>query len=149
MNTLLRTCFATIALLSARLSAAEPGRLPVVSLTAGMHIIKAEVASTEAQRNQGLMFREQLGPNEGMIFLFHAPAGVCMWMKNTPLPLSVAFIARDGRIVNIEEMAPRSLDSHCAKEPVYYALEMEQGWFKKRNIKAGSMINGLPRENSN
>ena len=120
-------------------------RFPVISLNAGMHLIKAEVASTEAQREQGLMFRENLGPNEGMVFLFHAPAGVCMWMKNTPLPLSVAFIDRDGRIINIENMKPQSLDSHCAKQPVYYALEMQEGWFKQRNIKPGSIINGLPQ----
>lgn len=120
-------------------------RFPVISLNAGMHLIKAEVASTEAQREQGLMFRESLGPNEGMVFLFHAPAGVCMWMKNTPLPLSVAFINRDGRIINIENMKPQSLDSHCAKQPVYYALEMQEGWFKQRNIKPGSIISGLPQ----
>lgn len=123
----------------------QPARFPVITLNAGMHLIKAEVASTEAQREQGLMFRESLGPNEGMVFLFHAPAGVCMWMKNTPLPLSVAFIDRDGRIINIENMKPQSLDSHCAKQPVYYALEMQEGWFKQRNIKPGSIISGLPQ----
>lgn len=122
----------------------NPPRFPVISLTAGMHVIKAEVASTEAQREQGLMFRESLGTNEGMVFLFHAPAGVCMWMKNTPLPLSVAFMDRDGRIINIENMKPQSLDSHCAKQAAYYALEMQEGWFKQRNIKPGSVIGGLP-----
>lgn len=145
MNKFLATCVGAIATLSSCLAfAAEPARLPVISLTAGMHVIKAEVAATDAQRNQGLMFRESLGPNEGMVFLFHAPAGVCMWMKNTLLPLSVAFIGRDGHIVNIEDMKPQSLDSHCAKEPVYYALEMEKGWFKQRNIKPGARIGGLP-----
>lgn len=130
--------------LSSNALAADATRFPVISLTAGMHMIKAEVAATEAQREQGLMYRERLGQNEGMVFLFHAPAGVCMWMKNTLIPLSVAFIDRNGRIVNIEDMKPQSLESHCAKQPVYYALEMQAGWFKQRNIKPGSIIGGLP-----
>lgn len=146
MTKFLLSASASLALLFSSAAFAEnPARFPVISLNAGMHVIKAEVASTEAQRQQGLMFRESLGPNEGMVFLFHAPAGVCMWMKNTPLPLSVAFIDRDGRIVNIENMKPQSLDSHCARQPVYYALEMQEGWFKQRNIKPGSIIVGLPQ----
>lgn len=91
------------------------------------------------------MFREKLGPNEGMVFLFEAPAGVCMWMKNTLIPLSVAFIDDSGKIVNIEDMQPQTTDSHCAKKPVRYALEMNLGWFKQKNIKPGSAIDGLPR----
>jgi len=146
MHKILLSAATSLALLFSSAAFAENAqKFPVISLNAGMHLIKAEVASTEAQREQGLMFREHLGPNEGMVFLFHAPAGVCMWMKNTPLPLSVAFIDRDGRIVNIETMKPQSLDSHCAKQPVYYALEMQEGWFKQRNIKAGSVISGLPQ----
>lgn len=146
MQKLFLSAATSFVLLFSSVALAEgPQRFPVISLNAGMHLIKAEVASTEAQREQGLMFRESLGPNEGMVFLFHAPAGVCMWMKNTPLPLSVAFIDRDGRIINIENMKPQSLDSHCAKQPVYYALEMQEGWFKQRNIKPGSIINGLPQ----
>lgn len=123
----------------------QPSRFPVVSLTAGMHVIRAEVASTDAERQQGLMFREKMGPNEGMVFLFHAPASVCMWMKNTLIPLSVAFIDEHGQIINIEDMQPHTTDSHCAKKPVHYALEMNLGWFKQKNIKPGMTVSGLPR----
>lgn len=125
--------------------AQQSGKLPVISLTAGIHVIKAEVAARDAERQQGLMFREKMGSNEGMVFLFEAPAGVCMWMKNTLIPLSVAFIDNNGKIINIEEMQPQSTDSHCAKAPARYALEMNRGWFKQKNIKAGSVIEGLPR----
>jgi hypothetical protein len=123
----------------------EASRLPTISLTAGIHVIKAEVAARDEDRQQGLMFREKLGTNEGMVFLFNAPAGVCMWMKNTLIPLSVAFIDADGKIINIEDMRPNTTDSHCAKKPAYYALEMNQGWFKQKNIKPGTQIQGLPR----
>lgn len=132
-------------LISGAAFAQQTAKFPVISLNAGIHVIKAEVAATEAQRQQGLMYREKLGPNEGMIFLFGAPAGVCMWMKNTLLPLSVAFIDDTGKIVNIEDMEPQTLDSHCAKRPVTYALEMNRGWFKQKNIKPGTVIDGLPR----
>ncbi|WP_408639478.1 DUF192 domain-containing protein [Noviherbaspirillum autotrophicum] len=125
--------------------AQQPVKFPVIPLNAGIHVIKAEVAATEAQREQGLMHREKMGQNEGMVFLFGAPAGVCMWMKNTLIPLSVAFIDEAGKIINIEDMEPQTLESHCAKKPATYALEMNRGWFKQRNIKAGSTIDGLPR----
>lgn len=120
-------------------------KFPVISLNAGIHVIKAEVAAREAERQQGLMYREKMGPNEGMLFLFDAPAGVCMWMKNTFIPLSVAFIDDSGKIVNIENMQPQTTNSHCAKKPVRYALEMNLGWFRQKNIKPGSVIDGLPR----
>lgn len=119
-------------------------KFSVIQLTVGMNVIHAEVAANAAEREQGLMFRESMGANEGMVFLFGAPAQACMWMKNTLIPLSVAFIDRNGRIANIEEMKPQSLDSHCSKGQVYYALEMNAGWFKSRNIKPGTIIDGLP-----
>lgn len=120
-------------------------KLPVAELSAGIHVIKAEVAMTQQQQQQGLMFRDRLGENEGMLFAYGAPAQVCMWMKNTLLPLSVAFIDAHGKIVNIEDMKPQTMTSHCGKGLVYYALEMNQGWFKQRNIRAGSIISGLPK----
>ncbi len=139
-------------LLTAALLAAAPvaiaqqaARLPVTTLTAGMHVIRAEVAAREEQRQQGLMFREKMGPNEGMVFVFEGPAQVCMWMKNTLIPLSVAFLDDQGTIINIEDMQPQTLNSHCGAGPVRYALEMNRGWFAKRNITPGMKIGGLPR----
>lgn len=125
--------------------AQQPTHFPVISLNAGIHVIRAEVAASDADRQQGLMFREKMGPNEGMVFLFEGPASVCMWMKNTLIPLSVAFLDGNGKIVNIEDMQPQTTDSHCAKKPIRYALEMNQGWFRQKNLKPGSMIEGLPR----
>lgn len=90
------------------------------------------------------MLREKMAPNEGMVFMFEGPAEVCMWMKNTLLPLSVAFIDGNGKVVNIEDMKPQTLNSHCAKSLVRYALEMNLGWFKQKNIKPGMVIGGLP-----
>ena len=119
-------------------------KLPIKQLSAGIYLISAEVAATDADRQIGLMSRTKLGANEGMVFDFGAPATVCMWMKNTLIPLSVAFIDVEGKIVNIEEMQPETLDSHCALKPVRYALEMNQSWFKQKNIKAGSKIGGIP-----
>ncbi len=149
MNKLVSGCIATIALaavFSAGPAFAQEGKkFPVIQLGAGMNIIQAEVAANEAEREQGLMFRESMGANEGMVFLFGAPAQVCMWMKNTLIPLSVAFIDDKGRIVNIENMKPQTLDSHCSKGQVFYALEMNEGWFKHKNIKPGSVIEGLPK----
>jgi uncharacterized membrane protein (UPF0127 family) len=134
---------AAITLSASSISLAQSKSQPV-KLSAGIYVIQAEVAATEAERQQGLMMRTRLGNNEGMVFDFGAPAGVCMWMKNTLIPLSVAFIDTEGKIVNIEDMQPETTDSHCAKKVVRYALEMNQGWFKQKNIKAGSKIEGLP-----
>lgn len=119
-------------------------RLPMIELTAGMHVVRAEVAARDQDRQQGLMFREKMGRNEGMLFIFDQPQKICMWMKNTLLPLSVAFLDQKARIINIEDMTPHSLDSHCAKQPAYYALEMNRGWFREKNIKPGMGIGGVP-----
>lgn len=118
--------------------------LPTTQLAAGIHIIRAEVANTEATRRDGLMFRKELPGNDGMLFVFEQPDVQCFWMRNTPLPLSIAFIADDGTIVNIEDMAPQTDDTHCSKKPVRYALEMVQGWYEAHGIKAGRKIDGLP-----
>lgn len=117
----------------------------VIPLTAGIHVIRAEVALAPDERSKGLMFRKALGPNQGMVFLFDQPAVQCMWMRNTLIPLSVAFIADDGRILNVEDMAPQTEDNHCAAKPARYALEMNKGWFAKHGILAGAKISGLPR----
>lgn len=119
--------------------------LPVINLNAGIHVIRTEVAVSEQQQQRGLMFRKKLGQNDGMLFVYRGPAHVCMWMKNTLIPLSVAFIDGDGRIVNIEDMQPQTLDSHCGKRLVRYALEMNHGWFRQKSLKPGDVIDGLPR----
>ncbi len=113
-----------------------------VKLASGMHRINVQVAATTEQRQIGLMFRKDMPQHEGMIFIFDQPAQQCFWMKNTLLPLSAAFIADDGTIVNIEDMKPLVLDSHCSVKPVRYVLEMNKGWFAKKGIKAGSQLQG-------
>jgi len=119
-------------------------KLPAVTLNAGLHAIRAEVARTDQERQMGLMLRKEMAPHEGMLFVFEQPAVHCFWMKNTLLPLSIAFIADDGTIVNLADMPPRTLESTCAAKPVRYALEMNQGWFAKRGLKAGDRLSGPP-----
>lgn len=116
--------------------------LPVVQLQAGIHLIRAELAANDRTRARGLMFREKLGPSEGMLFVFQAAARQCFWMRNTLVPLSIAFIDDDGSIVNIADMQPQSDDSHCSAKPVRFALEMQQGWFAKRGLGIGAKIAG-------
>ena len=122
--------------------------LPRTTLQAGMHLIQVQVAATPEQRATGLMFRTDMPPNEGMLFIFEQPAGQCFWMKNTLLPLTAAFVADDGTIVNLADMQPKSLDSHCSARPVRYVLEMHQGWFAKRGIRAGQRLGGQVFERS-
>ena len=120
--------------------------LPRVQLSAGMHLIDAQVAGTPQQRQVGLMFRHQMPQHEGMLFVFEQPATQCFWMKNTLLPLTAAFVADDGVIVNLVDMKPQTEDSHCSARPVRYVLERNQGWFAKRQLKAGSKLGGKPFE---
>jgi uncharacterized protein len=135
------------ALLSASLAwgqeAPQP-RLETVDLTAGMHVIHAELAVTETQQMIGMMMRRDMGANDAMLFV-NAEAGQrCFWMRNTLLPLSIAFLADDGTVVNIADMQPQDDTSHCSAKPVRFALEMRQGWFAKRGIKAGFKLRGSP-----
>ncbi len=120
-------------------------QLPTMELSAGIHLIRAELAYTFETRAQGLMFRKSLGPNEGMLFVFPQAEPHCMWMKNTLIPLSVAFIDEKGRIVSISEMRPQSETSHCAAAPAKFALEMNRGWFAAKGLKAGAGIGGLDK----
>lgn len=112
------------------------------TLTAGMHRIDAQVAATQEQRSIGLMFRKDMPQHEGMLFVFDQANVQCFWMKNTLLPLTAAFLADDGSIVNLVDMKPLSLESHCSAKPVRYVLEMNQGWFAKKGIKAGVRLGG-------
>ena len=113
-----------------------------VKLAAGMHRLDVQVAATPEQRQIGLMFRKDMPQHEGMIFVFEQATQQCFWMKNTLLPLSAAFIADDGTIVNIEDMKPQTLNAHCSAKPVRFVLEMNQGWFAKKGIKAGATLQG-------
>ena len=119
-------------------------KLPAIRLNAGIHNIQAEVAQTPDERATGLMFRESMGANDGMLFAFEDADVQCFWMKNTLLPLSVAFVSEDGTIVNLDDMKPQTLDSHCSTKPVRFVLEMNQGWFAKRGIKPGYRLRGAP-----
>jgi hypothetical protein len=119
--------------------------LPATELTIGMHRVRAEVADNMAARMQGLMHRQSMAQNAGMVFVFEEYEKHCMWMKNTLIPLSVAFIDEQGAIINIADMQPHSEQSHCAARPARYALEMNKGWFEQRGIKAGAKLQGLPK----
>jgi len=119
--------------------------LPSINLQAGIYKIQAEVASTPASRQLGLMHRVYLPTNDGMLFVFENKATHCFWMRNTKIPLAIAFISDDGKIINIEEMKPMSDDNHCPTAPIRYALEMNQGWFSQKGLSAGNVISGIPR----
>jgi uncharacterized membrane protein (UPF0127 family) len=118
--------------------------LPRVQLAAGMNRIDAQVAQTFEQRMVGLMYRKEMPQHEGMLFVFDQPTVQCFWMRNTLLPLTAAFVADDGTIVNLENMKPLTEDSHCSKKPVRFVLEMNQGWFAKKGIKPGTKLTGTP-----
>ena len=135
---------AAMACVPAQAQPAEPNpTLPHVYLQAGIHRIKAEVADSQAERSRGLMLRKSLQPNSGMLFVFDRAALHCFWMKNTLIPLTIAFLDDDGTIVTLADMQPHDESSHCPERPVRHALEMEQGWFKAKGLKAGDHIQGL------
>jgi uncharacterized membrane protein (UPF0127 family) len=119
--------------------------LPVIDLKIDKNLIKAEVASTQASQQLGLMYRKTMPEQSGMLFVFEQKAGHCFWMKNTLLPLSIAFIDDDGKIVNIEEMKPQTEENHCPLKPIRYALEMNSNWFEKRKLGVGKLVEGLPK----
>lgn len=125
-------------------SAQQAFLLPRAQLEINNVTIQAEVAATDASRSYGLMNRMSLPENQGMLFVFEQVDAPCFWMKNTPLPLSIAFIDPNGTISNIADMQPLSLDAHCPTAQVLYALEMEQGWFARHDIKAGDRVKNLP-----
>lgn len=124
-------------------SALAQAPLRSVELGLGMYRIQAEVADTPGARARGLMHRRQLAPHAGMLFVFESAGKHCFWMKNTLLPLSIAFIGDDGKVVNIADMQPGSEDNHCAAKPVRYALEMNQGWFRDKGFGPGAVVRGI------
>ena len=111
----------------------------------GPHPLKVELAASDPQRSQGLMFRKSLGKNEGMLFVFDEIEYHSMWMKNTLIPLSVAFVDAKGEILNVLDMQPLTLDTHTAAGPARYAIETNKGWFAEKGIKAGDKVTGLPK----
>ena len=110
----------------------------------GPHALKVELATSEEQRERGLMFRKSLGRDDGMLFVFDEPAYQSMWMKNTLIPLSVAFLDAHGRILNVLDMQPQTLDTHTSAGPARYAIETNIGWFDRNKLKAGDQVTGLP-----
>jgi len=119
--------------------------LPMIELKAGMYRIQAELADNPKAREVGLMNRTSMPTNSGMLFVFEQKAGHCFWMNNTKIPLSIAFIGDDGKIVNIEEMQANTTNNHCPKAAVRYALEMNKQWFSERVIVPGTVVTGLPK----
>jgi uncharacterized membrane protein (UPF0127 family) len=131
------------------LGATTPGAtaadaLPTVALSINGHKISAEVAATPDRRATGLMHRFRLRPDHGMVFVSERAEPQAFWMKNTYIPLSIAFIAPNGRIINIADMAPEDENLHWSKGPALYALEMRKGWFAERGIQDGDAVKGLP-----
>jgi uncharacterized membrane protein (UPF0127 family) len=144
----LRSWFRTFILVATGLAfnaGAQTGpqlQLPRTKLNAGMHVLDVQLAQTPEQRQIGLMWRKEMPQHEGMLFVFEQAAQQCFWMRNTLIPLSAAFVADDGTVVNIADMKPQSDDSHCSDKPVRFVLEMNLGWFAKRQIKAGYQLSG-------
>ena len=118
--------------------------LRTAQIRVGAHPMKVEIVDTDPQRYKGLMFREKLGRDEGMLFIYDEPAYQSMWMKNTLIPLSVAFVDDNGVILNIEEMQPQTLDSHMSAGPATYSIEANKGWFAQKGVKPGDKVTGLP-----
>ena len=133
------------ALAFAACGAAALEKFQSTQIKVGNHTLKVEVATTDAQHQQGLMYREKLGPNDGMLFVFETPQYQSFWMKNTLVPLSGAFIAPDGTILNVEDMEPQTENPHISAGPALYALEMNKGWFASHSLKPGDKATGLPR----
>jgi hypothetical protein len=133
-----------VAVLALAVTAARAQMLDIPLTVAG-HKLTVEVADTEATRMQGLMHRRILPENRGMLFVFREVTHHAMWMMNTHVPLSVAFLDERGLIINIADMQPQTRDTHAAAKPAKYALEVNQGWFAKRGIKPGARIEGLER----
>lgn len=140
-----KTVFGSLFGLALSASVWAQNSMPVMELSAGFHRIEAEVAASDQNRQVGLMNRKAMPQQRGMLFVFMQNTTHCMWMRNTLIPLSVAFIDDEGYIINIEDMQPQTEDNHCARQPARYALEMNLGWFAQRGIKPGVKLGGLDK----
>lgn len=140
-----RTVLLALSLIVSMPGWAQQPQLPLVELFAGMHRIEAEVAATPESRQTGMMLRTVMAPQRGMLFVFPEAANQCMWMRNTLLPLSVAFLDEKGRIINVEDMQPKTDANHCSAKPARFALEMNLGWFRSRGLSAGFSITGIEK----
>lgn len=127
------------------IGAANAGAESRTTLRVGPHVFQVEVAATPRARQRGLMGRTHVAADGGMLFVFEQPGRHCFWMRDTPLPLSIAFIDAAGRIAGLADMAPRSETPHCPTRDVRYALEVRQGEFRRRGIKPQMWVDGLPR----
>jgi uncharacterized membrane protein (UPF0127 family) len=145
MKKVLLSLFASLGMLAGVYAQEVPQtQLQRITLSAGIHQIDTQVALTPEQHAVGLMYRKDMPQHEGMLFVFQNPTKQCFWMKNTILPLTAAFVADDGTIVNLEDMKPQTTESHCSVKPVRFVLEMNQGWFTKKGLKAGAKLAGQP-----
>lgn len=144
LTLLIATCLGLPHALMAQDAGQAQMNLPRTALAAGMHRIDAQVAQTNEQKQIGLMWRKSMPQHEGMLFIFDQPSQQCFWMKNTLIPLTAAFVADDGTIVNLADMKPQTTNSHCSAKPVRYVLEMNLGWFKKKGVKPGDKLTGPP-----
>ncbi|MEI8076362.1 MAG: DUF192 domain-containing protein [Betaproteobacteria bacterium] len=146
-STFIRYIFVLLAPICSGYSLAQVNvGLPTIELKTGIYRIQAELADTPKSREVGLMNRTSMPTNSGMLFVFEQKAGHCFWMNNTKIPLSIAFIADDGKIVNIDEMQAETTNNHCPTAPVRYALEMNKQWFSERVIVPGTVMTGLPKK---
>lgn len=138
--------FLLATLLASSALALADAKVRTTTVKVGPHPLKVEVVATDETRSLGLMHRQKLGRDEGMLFIFDEPAYHGMWMKNTLIPLSVAFIDAQGVILNILDMEPQTLDSHQSAGPSIYAIEVNKGWFAAKKVKAGDRVTGLPKK---
>lgn len=146
LDPILAARFLLAALLASSALALADAKVRTTSIKVGPHPLKVEVVDTDETRSRGLMNREKLGRDDGMLFIFDEPAYHAMWMKNTLIPLSVAFVDAQGVILNILDMEPQTLDTHQSAGPSIYAIETNKGWFAAKKVKAGDKVTGLPRK---
>ena len=145
MNVLMKICRRSLPAMFLVATWGAQAGTPLIKLSMGSGTLEVEVAATKRQRAQGLMNRNVLPESRGMLFVYPAPAYFCMWMKNTSIPLSVAFIDAQGRVINIADMTPHTETNHCTQGHAKYALEVNRGWFARHGVAAGSQILGLEK----